>query len=357
MLQRKEITGLIINALFVKMLLSFPREMVVNSANGAWIQMIYNVTVALLIFFITIKVYKQKKSVIDIAEEKGGKRLKIPTGIIVFIILMVNFLSIIRIFPETVRIVLLKDTPTNIIILVFAAAAAFGAYMGIESISRIHYIFLPIAAFVLILFLIMLIPGYKIENIMPVFGNGADKIFLSGFNSISMFSDIILLNILIPYAETLDDIKKAGFKAIIISGAASIAVMLAYCLMYPYPISENFIFPVYQLARMVNLSSFFSRFEAFFQFVWSILIMLYASFYVYAMCFVWQRTFSLKFHKPLIFPVIVIGFSISLLPQSIVSAVNIEKTINSIVFVLAFIIPIIFGLMTKRKKKHERIDS
>lgn len=351
MLQKKEITSLIINAVFVKMLLSFPREILVNSANSAWIQVIYNIIAVLLIFFITVKIYKEKKSVIDIAEKKGGKWLKIPTGIIVFIILMVNFLSIIRIFPETVKIVLLKETPTNFIVLVFAAAAAFGAYMGIESISRIHYIFLPIAAFVLVLFLIMLIPHYQINNIMPLFGSGADKIFLSGFKSISMFSDIILLNILLPYAETLDDIKNGGFKAIIISGAAAAVIMLAYCLVYPYPVSENFIFPLYQMARMVNLSSFFSRFEAFFQFVWSILIMLYASFYIYAMCFVWQRTFSLKFHKPLIFPVVVIAFSLSLMPKSIVNAVNIEKIINSIIFLLAFIIPIIFGLMTKRRKK------
>ena len=57
MLQKKEITSLIINAVFVKMLLSFPREILVNSANSAWIQVIYNIIAVLLIFFITVKIY------------------------------------------------------------------------------------------------------------------------------------------------------------------------------------------------------------------------------------------------------------------------------------------------------------
>ena len=101
---------------------------------------------------------------------------------------------------------------------------------------------------------------------------------------------------------------------------------------------------------MVHLSSFLSRFEAFFQFVWSILTMLYASFYVYAICFVWQQTFSLKFYKPIIFPIIILSFSISMIPDSMINANYIEKIINGIIFSLAFVIPILFGLISKRKK-------
>lgn len=352
MLKKKEITSLIINAIFAKMLLSFPRNTVVNSHNSAWIQVLFNFAAVIIIFFITTKVYKEKKCIIELADQKGGKWFKIPLGIIVFLILMINFLSIIRIFPETVKIVLLKDTPINIIVLLFAITAAFGAYMGIESISRIHYIFLPIAAFIFVIFLIMLAPYYDINNIMPILGSGMDKIFISGFKSLSLFSDIILLNVLLPHAKTLDDIKKGGFKAIIISGVSAVIVMLAYCLVYPYPVSENFVFPIYQLARVVHLSSFFSRFEAFFQFVWSILIMLYASLYIYAICLVLQKTFSLRFYKPLIFPVVVISYSVSLIPTSLVNTIKTESIIAGIDFPLAFILPVVFGLMTKRKKNN-----
>ena len=350
MLHRKEITTLLINAIFVKMLLSFPRNIVANSANSAWIQLLYNTAIALLIFFITAKVYKEKKSVIDIADEKFGKWLKIPVGILISVILIVNFLSIIRIFPETVKIVLLNETDITVIILLFALAAAFGAYMGVESIAQIHYIFFPIAFTIFAAFVLMLIPFYDIDNIMPVMGNGADKIFLNGTAGVSLFSDIIILNLLMPHAKSINDVKNGGYRAILIGGGISVAVMLVYCLVYPHPVSEDFMFPLYQLARIAHLSSFFSRFEAIFQFMWSILVLLYASLYLYMICFVLQQTFALEYYKPLIFPVTVISYSLSLLPGSIVDTVNIERTINTFIFPLSFIIPLVFGFFTGRRR-------
>ena len=351
MLHKEEITSLMINALFVKILIFYPRIAVLNSENAAWMQILFNLLVMLLIYLITVKVYKTKKNVIQIASEKGGKWLKILVGTVVFLILMINLLSIIRIFPETVRIVLLKETPTNIIMLIFAIASAFGAYMGINSIARIHYKFLPIAGAVLFIFLIMLIPYYSIDNIMPILGGGADKIFIKGMRTMSFFADILLLNILIPYAPTLNDLKKSGLKSIIVSGSLAFITVLAYCLAYPNPISKEFVFPVYQLARMVHLTSFFSRFEAFFQFVWSLLVMLYSSLYVCILSLVWQQTFSLKFNKPLILPVTAIAFSLAMIPTSVVNTINIDKTISAIIYPLVFIIPIVFGLLTRKQKK------
>ena len=351
MLHKEEITSIMINALFVKILIFYPRIAVVNSENAAWIQILFNLAIMLIIYFITAKVYTVRKNIIQIAEEKGKKFLKIVVGVVVFLILMINLLSIIRIFPEIVRIVLLKETQTNVIMLIFAAAAAFGAYMGINSIARIHYILLPIAAVVLAIFLVMLIPFYNIDNVMPIFGAGADKIFIKGFRTMSFFSDILLLNILIPYAPTLNDLKKSGLKSVIISGGSAFITVLAYCLAYPSPISKDFVFPVYQLARMVHLSCFFSRFEAFFQFVWSLLTMLYASLYIYILSVVWQQTFSLKFSKPLVLPITAIAFSLAMIPTSIVNTINIDKTISAIIYPLVFILPIVFGLLSRKRKK------
>lgn len=350
MLHKKEITSLMINALFVKTLVFFPSIAVVNAENAAWIQVLFNLFIMLLIYYATAKVYSVKKNVIQIADEKGGKVLKIITGLVIFVILMINLLSVVRIFPEIVRIVLLKETPTNIVMIIFAVSSAIGAYMGIESIAKIHYIFMPIAAVIFFVFLVMLIPFYEIDNIMPVLGAGADKIFIKGFRTMSFFADLLLLNILIPYAHTLDDLKKSGLKSIIISGGLAVTVVLAYCLAYPNPISKDFIFPVYQLARMVHLSSFFSRFEAFFQFVWTILVMLYSSLYIYVLSAVWQQTFSLKFSKPLILPVSAIAFSVAMIPTSVVNTINIDKTVAMIIYPLVFIIPFVFGLWSRRKK-------
>ncbi|MCC8169024.1 MAG: endospore germination permease [Oscillospiraceae bacterium] len=356
MLQRKKITSLIINAIAVKMLLTYPRNIILNSGNAAWIQILYNFIIAILIFALTAVLYRGKKNIIELADSCGGKSLKIIVGIIVFAILSANLISVARIYPETIKTILLQESSVELIIILFAVIIAIGAYMGIESIATVHYLFLPIAGIVMVSFLLLLIPYYKFDNLFPILGNGAKSIFIDGFNSISVFSDIILLNIFLPYMENYSEFKKSGFRVIIIGGVIAFLITLAYCSVYPYPSSKNFIFPVYQLTRIIHLSSFFSRFETFFEFVWSILIMLYAAFYMYAICYVLQITFNLKFHKPLIVPLTIIIFGAAILPSSFMKFIELEMVIYYIVYPFAFLLPIIFAAASRKLNggKHEK---
>lgn len=354
MLQRKKITTLIINAIAIKMLLTFPRSIVLNSGNAAWIQVLYNLGVALLIFALTAITYKSKRNIIEAAEMIGGKWLKIIVGVAVAAILSINYMPILKIFPETVQVILIQDIPLEVIITVFIIVSVIGAYMGLESISTIHYMFLPIVGIIMLSFLVLLIPYYKIDNLFPILGNGSKSIFLTGTNSLSIFSDIILLNILLPYMENYSEFKKVGFRAITVGGITAFLIMLAYCTVYPYPESENFIMPVYQLTRVIHLSSFFSRFETFFQFAWTILMLLYSSFYLYMISYVWQSTFNLKFNKPLIAPIVICIFGLAISQGSVIDSIDNEGMLNNVVYPFALLLPLIFGLILRKvEKKHE----
>ncbi len=348
MMQRKEMTALLINVIATKMMLTFPRIFIINSGNSAWIQAIFNSIIVFLIFFITAKLYRGKKNIIELAGKAGGKALRIFIGVLVFVVLMLNFISIIRIFPETVKLVLLQEFRIEFIIVVFIIAIAIGAYIGIESIVKINYIFIPIAGAAFLAFLLLLIPYYRIENILPLFGEGYKKIFVSGFNTVSLFSDLLLLNIFLPHCENAAEAKKSGKKAVWISATIAVVILLSYCLIYPYPASKEFMIPVYQLARVIHLSNFFSRFEALFQFIWSILMLLYSAIYVYALCYVWQITFNLKQYKPLIFPVSIISGVLSVIPGSLLDLISFEKWENVIVYPVAFLLPVIFGIVSRK---------
>ena len=349
MIGKKELTGVLITVIVVKMLLAYPRELVTVSGQAAWIQVIYVSLVALALILVSNQVYAHKQSVMELAHMVGGKGLRIAVGIIIFLILLANFSTVARVFPETVKIVLLQNFNADIILMVFAVAAAIGAYMGIRSVSRVNYMFLPIAGGVFIGFLLLLMPYYKINNITPILGEGADKIFLSGFNALSLFSDIILLNVLLPYSKNLSEAKTVSIRTIIISSIVALLIIAAYCLAYAYPVSQDYILPVYQMSRMIHISSFFSRFESFFQFIWSILILLYASIYIYAMCGVLQRTFDLKYINPLILPVTILGITIAGIPSSVTNAIQLEKYVNLVEYPIVFLLPIILGLLTRNK--------
>ena len=350
MLKEKELVSVTVIAIVVKMLLTFPREIVINSGQAAWIQILYITAVAILLLLFTSRIYKHKLNLIDLAYMAGGKTLKIIVGLVVFFILLTNFSSVSRIFQETIKVVLLQKSKVEDIAVIFSITVAIGAYLGIGSIARVSAIFLPIAGFVFAGFIFLLIPHYDFNNIMPIFGNGLSKIFLSGFNSLSLFSDIILLNVLIPYCKNLDAVRKITLRSVLIAGGAAFLIMLIYCLSYVYPVSADYMLPVYQMARMVDISSFFSRFEAFFQFVWTILIFLYSSLYISSMSYVLAHTFNLKYQKPLIFPIVIIGIAIAGVPAGLDGGLQMEKFVRMICYPFVFILPIVLGLVTRNIK-------
>lgn len=350
MIEKKELSGILITVLTVKMLLVFPRELIVKSGQAAWINVIYISVIAFLLIFLTMRVYKEKKSVIELSEKVGGKGLRIVTGLIIFIIMLTNFSFTSRIFPETVKVVLLHETNIEIITVVFAIAVGLGAYFGINSLARVNYMFLPIAAAVLVAFLLLLIPYYDIDNIMPILGEGPKNLFLSGFNSISLFSDIIVINALLPSCKNMSEARWCTRVSVIVAGVVATVITLAYCLSYVYPASTEYILPVYQLARMIHISNFFSRFEAFFQFIWSILIFLYSAIYLYTMCNVLQATFYLKYLKPLIFPVALIAVTVSGIPSAITDTIEVERIIRMIEYPFALLLPLLFAALWDLKK-------
>ena len=100
MIDRKKMTTLLINVISVKMLLTFPKVMIINSGNAAWIECIYNTLIVIGLFWITTKLYRSNKNIIQLAEMIGKKWLKIIVGVVVFVVLLINYSSIIRIFPR-----------------------------------------------------------------------------------------------------------------------------------------------------------------------------------------------------------------------------------------------------------------
>lgn len=357
MLQKKELSGILISLISAKMLLTYPIQFIKNSGNAAWIQVIFVTLLAVFLFYIVSKIYDNKTNIIELSKISTNRVVKIIVGVIIFIILLMNIVKVMRIFPESVKIILLQETDTEIIVAVFALTILIGATYGIEAISKINYIFLPICAIVLGMFIILLIPYYRLDNIFPILGNGVFSLFVKGINGLSMFSDIIVLSILLGYSKNVKDARSSGYKAIIISGAVAFLITLVYGLIYPYPISEDFMFPVYQVTRMIHLGSFFNRFEAIFQFIWSMLIFLYGSIYIFVMCFVWQMTFDLKYFKPLALPVTIIVSACSLIPESMTEIVRVESIIDIIIYPMVIILPIIIGSINKRRsiKEDEKV--
>lgn len=359
MLEKREIACTFANFIVAKMFFTYPRMIVLNSGNAAWIQMIYITLIAYGLFLAVNRLNKktEMENIFVIAEKVGGRFLRIISGTIIFTVLIINLAMNIRVFSESIRTILLPNTPTSMVMLLFVIAISIAAYIGIYAICRIHSIFLPLAAIITAGFLIMLLPDIEISNIFPLAGTGTYNIFVRGLNDISLFGDIMIIYIILPFCKDKRDTKRSVSYSFLIGGISGTLIMIAYILVYPYPISTEFIIPVYQLARIVNVGHYFQRFEAFFEFTWSILMMLYSAFYLFVICYTFTETFKTVYYKEVIIPVVLLAASLGFIPTNFVTFLSDGYMFSKILNPFLFIIPAITGALYMFKRKERRNKS
>lgn len=351
-MKSKEITVLMINIICVKLFLTFPRALVINSGNGAWLQMILASALVYFIFCISMKIYRVcgMRDIIDVSREIGGKGLSALMGVILFCLLGANIGILMRVFPESIKMFLLPDTEIEYIVLIFAFAAAFGAFMGLKALSSVMSIILFPAAAIILVFLISLFGECHITNISPVFGKGITAV-LGGWNAVSIFSDIILFNLLLPNFNDIKEAERSGKQAIIFSGAIGLLITVVYTMIYPYPISSQILMPVYRMVRSVDVVGVFGRAESVLAFVWCILTFISSGVYVYEMSMALKKGFSLENNKMLIIPSAVIVSSSAAIDMNIADVLKNECGLGSVVYLFAFILPVLTAAIYMIKNK------
>lgn len=354
-MKSRELTILMVNIICVKFFLTFPRALVINSGTGAWLQMLAASCVVYFLFCISMKIYRVcgNRDIIEVSREIGGKSFAGAVGVIVFCLLGANIGILMRVFPESIKMFLLPDTGLETIALIFAAAAAYGAFMGLKALLGLMSIIVFPAAAIILIFLISLFGECHIANISPVFGKGIGAI-LSGWNAVSLFSDIILFNLLLPEFDNISEAEKSGKQAILFSGGIGLLITAVYTMTYPYPISSQILMPVYRMVRSVDAAGIFGRAESILGFVWCILTFISAGVYVYEMSISLKKGFDLENNKMLIIPSAVIVSSAVAIDMSIVDVLKNEWELGTAVYTAAFVLPVLTAAVYMIKHKAVR---
>lgn len=352
-LNSRQLTLLISNLLITKMTFSFPRILFKTSGNGAWLQAIYMSLIAYILLWVSFRFFKYSgnKSILELSESIGKKPLKIAVSIIVTLIIVIHTATEMRTFLESAKIILLPKTKIEYMLLFFGTTVLIGSLCGFNSLATINALFFPFCIFFLAALVLFLIPAYDINNIYPIFGTGVKNIFLESLRDMHCFSDLLVLNLLLPYIGDIKLAKACGTRAVILSGLSLTVICLAYGLTYPYPYSTEFLLIPYQLSRMVKAGEYFQRFEALFEFVWTLTHLLYSGIYVYILCIVLQKAFNLQAVKSLIPGIVTLLSLICFMPSSVVELLDTSTYLKTLTAPFALLLPILIPFVYKQKNK------
>lgn len=353
-ISEREMTLLLANLLSVKAIFAFPRAIFETSANAAWIEIIYMSLVAWIMLELSLMTYRfsGKRSIIDLAEKVGKKPLKVTVALMVVAVLLVNFITEVRMFSESVKIILLPKTDIEYIMILLAVTICLGQKSGLRAAATINAVFFPICLVFLGFIVIFLYKNYNINNLFPILGNGTVGILKGGIRNISCFSDLLALNLLLPHMRDISVPKRSGRRALLIASCTMFFICLSYGLCYPFPWSKEYLLPVYQLSTRIRAGEYFQRFEAFFEFVWEISQLLYSTIYIFLISETVSKAFNLSDRTAICYGIIAAVTLVAAEPSSVAQVLKVSQMADMLTAHLAYSLPVVIPVLyiIKRKK-------
>jgi len=321
-----ELSALVIMSFCTKIFLNYPRVMSESAGSAGWILSAYTSLLAFVIFTFMLRLYKKNygMDLIDLGELIGGAPGRIITGVVI-ISFLIYFIPVnLREFSENMKIISLVISPISFVTLFFLGTMILAAYFGLEAITRVNAIAVPVISAGFILILVLVGQLYDFSKLMPWFGTGLQEIFIGGLPKLSYFSEIIIFFMLPPFLKKFNNFRKSSYIGFVFAGSFLFLSTLVFLLVFEYPTSTESFLPIFQLSRLINYGRFLQRGESVFLIMWSFAAMLYLSFGFFMLLYTFKKTLKLEYYKPLIMPFAVIIFSLSLTPPNLMSAIKLD---------------------------------
>jgi len=288
-LREGEATWLLTVLLTSKILFAGIGRFVAVSGTAGWLQSIWCVFVALVIFRVLCRLYRpfEGKDMMAVAELGMGVGARVLVGVLVSGALMLHTALMLRIYADTVSALTLFESPLFFVLLFFAATMMAGAFAGLGGLARICMVAGVVLGGMLALLLFLSVPRFTIENLFPILGKGVPAV-LGGLDGLEIFSDVALLFLITPHLNRDGAYRRVGTRALVWSGVTVTAFVLVYLLCVPYPAATQFKLPMLEIAGGVNADVVFQRAEGIFLLVWifagflSLCITFYLSLYSFS---------------------------------------------------------------------------
>lgn len=223
--------------------------------------------------------------------EKGGNsawnKVKAVIFSAVFFYFSVTTVSRLDLFAGTV---VFPETDVKFLLLFVVAFCAYGAYLGLESISRSAVLFtLPVALSLVFIFL-ALIKKVDFLNFTPLFYNGVLPVVKTSVNAVGRTVEYAVIAVSLPF---LTGNSKKGF--FVWAGVQTVvtAVIFFFETAVLGSFSQIQMFPVYALASMAEFS-FFHGLEAIITGVWVLGAFLKISLLIYLQAKLLSDAFGIK---------------------------------------------------------------
>lgn len=339
-------------------ILSLPRVLADAAGTDGWILLIIaGLLAGVMMTIITIVTAKFPNKT---AVEFGRNLLTTPISdfisFLYFIYLIIFVAFVVRIFAEIVKMFLLTQTPTEVIIITMLLATAYLSREGIEGIGKMAVLLLPIIIIPIFLMLIVLLPELDPTNILPVFKLDITKLPMGILDSIFAFAGYDLLLLFMCFNNEPKKALKYNLGAIGIITGVYLLVFFIVIMVFGKTETIHLIWPSMSLTEVVQFpGAFIENVQGIVMAQWTLVAFTTLAPLLYGSALIMSKLFRANEHKYFVLPIIPIIYILSLVPDNLVTAYDyVTQATNYLGVFIVIIMPIVLFIITLFKKDPQK---
>ncbi|MGE7907250.1 GerAB/ArcD/ProY family transporter [Peribacillus sp. NPDC094092] len=337
-------------------ILVLPSIVTTEAEQDGWVSGIIGVTIApLLVVFLYDALRKRypDSTLVEYSQKILGKWLGMAVSLLFisyFFITTATYLSEIGDFMISH---IMPDTPVQVIMILFMSVVLMAARLGLEPLARSAEIFFPFVVLLISILIILLLPEIKFQNLQPV-GEGGLKQVIRGSIPFIVFPFIepVAILMILPFVSQQDKIRKSLFVGQLLAGSVLIVITMLAILVLGAESTARQNYPIYMLAKKINIGDFMTRLEALLAVIWFITIFIRFSMFFYVTVLSLAQTLKLQDYRPLVFPfgILLISFTLIMTPNIVHYSKFISEIWPFYALTFGFLLPLILLLIAKVQK-------
>lgn len=293
-----------------------PSLLATIAKQDAWITILITVPVVLLLILIWTQLARMfpHESIIQYTEHILGKWLGKVVGLLYLIYFMFLSALVLRNVGGFITTHVLIETPMQFVHIIFMVAVVYGAYLGLEVLSRTSEIFFPWVLLIYFLASVLLIGNIDLARLLPILPDGWMPPIKAMYPLLGFpMSELVIFLLLIPFVNRQDKVRKYFNLFMMMNIAFGAIIVLITISVLGADITARSTFAVFDVAKEIVIGKFLSRVEIMVGGIWIMTIFVKLSFCFYVTNLAIAQFFKMKSYRVTILPFAFIVVALSMI--------------------------------------------
>lgn len=188
-----------------------------------------------------------------------------PLGKILGLFYTIWFLTvgalIVREFGIFLNVTIMLKTPVGVSMATLMILCFYAVRSGLETWSRVNEIILPVILLAMVAVIVLPVTEMDFKRLLPLVSHSPGELLFTSFISASWRTEVFMAGMFIPALAAFRHTNRNLVVAVVAIGIMLIAVEVAAIALFGGIEISQMEFPLFSLARMINISDVFERLE------------------------------------------------------------------------------------------------